>query len=166
MHAYIHACIHTHSVLPWMVCGCVSCAVRVAHPAPPVQRCWSGSAGGSWAPHWVLIRAPRGPRRAELGTKRSRSPGQAHASTWVSSARDFLLLNNTFDVLPRSRKVECTDARCDHTSLRVLAALGACPRDRQSALPGPFPLPSLSEKTLPLTHPGPLVGLPCQPTYE
>ena len=58
--------------------------------------------------------------------KRSRARGHACAFArsrgCQASARDLHSFTNTSDVLPRSRKVECTEARCDHTFIREIAA--------------------------------------------
>ena len=47
-------------------------------------------------------------------------------------------------------------ARCDHPSVRIIAALGACPKDRCRALPGPFPLFLPFQTTLRTNPPGSL----------
>ena len=58
--------------------------------------------------------------------KRSRARGHACAFArsrgCQASARDLHSFTNTSDVLPRSRKVECTEARCDNRSIREIAA--------------------------------------------
>ena len=127
------------------------CYARYLHPTPPApalpaRLTWQ-DAGFPQGAHWRSPE-PAGPSLSHTRRKRSRAQGHAHVITQVPSARDLLLLNNTFDVLPRSRKVECTDARCDHISLRETAALGVCPGDRQ--------LPSPPLRRGGATHPGPL----------
>ena len=57
--------------------------------------------------------------------KRSRARGHACAFArsrgCQASARDLHSFTNTSDVLLRSRKVECTEARCDNISIREIA---------------------------------------------
>ena len=93
-----------------------------------------------------------------LGTKRSRSPGHTHARTRRAYGTFFLPLHLTRHSAPA--RLSARTARRDHPSLRITAALGACPGDRRRAPPGPFPPLLLLQKTLPLSHPGPFVVPP------